>query len=98
MHDERLLFTPIDPGQAQTMNPPLTPITVPAVYPLDHFRSFPAEIGSTAPLDALPPPRRVVFPRPITLTAPGLERPPTLDPGWLLGPCTEAPPDSRPTR
>lgn len=49
-----------------------TPITSVVTFPVGKFRSYPAEIGSSAPLDPVRPPRRIEFPQEQTLTAPEL--------------------------
>jgi hypothetical protein len=52
------------------MKPEQTPITSVVTFPTQKFRSFPAEIGSSAPLVPVQPPRRMEFPQEQSITAP----------------------------
>jgi hypothetical protein len=60
-------------------------------FPAGEFRSWPAEIGTAAPLDPVAPPRHLEFPQVMSVTAPDLIIPP-LEPtnesplafGWQL--------------
>jgi hypothetical protein len=58
------------------MKSDFTPITSVVTFSVDKFRSFPAEIGSSAPLDPVKAPERFEFPQQQTLTAPELVLPP----------------------
>jgi hypothetical protein len=46
------------------------------VFPLGNFRSLPAEVGTSAPLNPVPAPRRFEYPQEMTLTCPDLVIPP----------------------
>jgi hypothetical protein len=46
------------------------------MMPLGNSRSLPAQVGSSAPLDAVQPPRRLEFPQGMSLSVPELAIPP----------------------
>ncbi len=51
-------------------------------YPLDNFRSFPAAVGTTGPLNPVQPARQMEYPQETSLTAPDLAIPASGLPGW----------------
>ena len=51
----------------------IVPITI---QPLGNFRSLPAEIGTSAPLNPVKPVRHLEFPQEMSLTVPDLAIPP----------------------
>lgn len=55
------------------MNTHLSPITYAVTFSVNSFRSFPAEIGSSAPVNPTTPSRRIEFPQEQSLTAPELD-------------------------
>jgi hypothetical protein len=52
------------------VQPKSAPVTSTVTFPVDKFQSYPAEVGSSAPLDPILPTRRVEFPQEVTATAP----------------------------
>ena len=71
----------------------VVPITV---FPLGNFRSLPAQVGTSAPLNPVRPPRHFEYPQEMTITCPDLiipPREPTNDSTLALGPPPESPAD-----
>ncbi len=75
------------------MKPKSTPITSVVTFPVDRFRSYPAEIGSSAPLDPVLPTRRFEFPQEATITTPEVVVP-RVEPEYESIPATVSPPES----
>jgi hypothetical protein len=69
-----------------------TPIASIVTFPVNKFRSYPAEIGSSAPLNHALPARRVEFPQEATITAPEVVTPWTESEYWKTWNASAAPP------
>jgi hypothetical protein len=66
------------------------------VFPLGNFRSLPAEVGTSAPLNPVRAPRHLEFPQEMSIAAPDLiilPREPTNDSTLALGSPPELPAD-----
>lgn len=70
-----------------------TPITSVVTFPVDKFRSYPAGVGSSAPLDPVLPTRRLEFPQEATITTPEIVVP-LAEPEYESIPATVLPPET----
>ena len=71
----------------------IVPITI---QPLGNFRSFPAQIGTAAPVDPVAPPRHLEYPQEMSIAAPEIVIPsmePTNDSTLALGSGPASPAD-----